>query len=190
MKNKIKYLPIGILTLTTAYSGILLAGSGASATTSSNATVTVGDSCSFTSEGITTVFSGSAGQTYNTESDTRLATVTCNDPAGFVVKARGKDGNSSLVGSTSGSSIVTGNANPGSTSSWGFKVTSSTGTIESGYGSGYTSVPTNATQIMRYSGSSTAITTGNFRTDYKIYITSSQPADTYTGGVEYTIVTN
>lgn len=194
MKNKIIYLPVSLLTLVTALSVVALSSYRAAAVTS-DATVTVSDACGFTSSGFDWVVSAVGGQSYNTESETKSATVTCNDPDGFVIKAAGNP-DTDLSGNSTGLDIATGTS--GSSSYWAFKVTSATNnvsggtaTIAAGYNDNdYHNIPAEATPIITYSGSATSVTTGSFRTDYKVSISTTQAADTYTGGVEYTIVAN
>ncbi len=194
MKNKITNLSILGLTSLTVASGFMLAASGAKAVTN-NATVTVPDACGFTTTGYTWNLTANGGQVYNTESETKSASVTCNNPNGFKIKAAGSP-DTDLSGASTGLDIATGTS--GSNSYWAFKVTSATSsasspTIASGTGydySAYSAVPSAATEIISYPGSATAVVTGTFRTDYKISVSSTQAADTYTGGVQYTIVPN
>lgn len=193
MKNKITYLPIGILTLATALGGVTLINSGASAT-SSNATVTVSISCAFTTSGNSANISGEAGRLYNTQNETWPASsVTCTDPSGFVIQARGEGGDTTLSNAAGTNTIATGTATSGNTSAWGFRITSTSGNIESAYGpvaSSYYAVPATATRIISFAGSSSAAVVGTFRPDYQVYVAPTQAADTYTGGVEYTVVPN
>lgn len=191
MKNKITYLPILSLTLVTTLSAFALTAGGAKADVSKNTVVTVPDACSFTTSGFDWTVSAVGGQTYNTESETKSATVTCNEPSGFVIKAAG-DPDTDLSGTSTGLDIATNTS--GTSSWWAFKVTSATSsatspTIANGYNA-YHTVPAAATEIISYPGSATAAVTGTFRTDYKVSISTTQAADTYTGGVQYTIVPN
>lgn len=193
MKNKIIYLPALSLTLVTALSGVMLAASRVSAE-SADATVSVVDSCAFGSSGYSWTFSAVAGGTYDTTSvadSAKEVSVSCNDPDGFYVKAAGNP-STVLAGTTAGHDIATNTT--GSSSYWAFKVSSAsndisggTASIASGYGS-YHTVPASATPIITYSGSASSIVTGKFRTDYEVSISSTQVSDTYSGGVEYTIV--
>ena len=195
MKNKITYLPILSLTLVTALSAFALTTGDAKAEVSKNTVVTVPDACSFTTSGFEWTVSAVGGQSYNTENETKSASVTCNEPSGFVIKAVGKNGDTvstNLTGASTGLNIATNTS--GTNSYWAFKVSSATSSstspsIAAGY-DGYHVVPGEATEIISYPGSATAVVTGSFRTDYKISISTTQAADTYTGGVQYTIVPN
>lgn len=213
MKNKIKYLPIGILTLTTAVSGVTLSAASVNAATTGTAdvTVSVNTACNFTG---TTTFANSliadAGVTLNTESisdATRgIFNVTCNNPNGFYITAigfspdasnpSGLEGNTAMY-STKGT-INTGTS--GTNSFWSFKVSNVTGTNASIVGSAqgdtvnyanYANVPSTDTTIVRYGAtSSTDVVNGTIRTDYQIFTSQTQPAGTYTGAVKYKIVEN
>lgn len=199
MKNNLKYLPIGILTLTTAVSGAVLSGTGVSAadTASAGISVTVGAACTFSAGGsasaTTTINAQAGGGVVNTESLTRPNfSISCNDPDGFVIQAAGQNGDTNLRGNgaISAAYIPTGTTTSG-TSSWAFKVTNATataGTVNYAAYQNYSSVPATATTIASYSGSASAVVSGTMRTDYQIYTTSSQASGTYTGAVEYTIV--
>lgn len=186
MKNKITYIPISILTLTTALAFVGLTTSGARAATgSAGASVTVADACAFSTSGSTSIISATAGGVFTTEEDDKtVASITCNGSEGFVINARGEEGVTTLSG-TSGN-IATGTATSGSFSNWAFKVTSTSGSTVSPYG-GYSAVPSTATPIINFAGTTGVISSGTFRTDYRVYVSSTQTADTYTGGVEYTI---
>lgn len=193
MENKITNLSILSLTFLTVASGVMLATGGARAVTN-NAVVTVPDTCGFTTSGYTWNVEASVGQSYDTLSvpdADKKSTVTCNDPDGFIIKAVGSP-DTVLSGAVTGLNIATGTS--GTDSYWAFKVSSATSTataptIASGYNA-YSEIPASATEIISYPGSSAAIVTGTFRTDYKISISSAQIADTYTGGVQYTIIPN
>ena len=199
MKNKITYLPIGILTLTTALAGVSLSSTGVAADTSGSrdATVTVGASCTFTgTTSYTASISVYAGNT--SESDTSRApySISCNNPTGFKVQAIGfsdnTDGDTDMHAGTGSETIATGSTGP--SSYWGFRIgfayaTAGTATVETGYNT-YTSVPSSATDVISFSGSTASVVTGLFRPDYQIYVAPSQAAGTYSGAVKYTLVPN
>ena len=207
MNNKLKHLPIGILTLTTVVSGVALSAPGAFAESSANATVTVGDACTFAITSNTTTLSSIVpGSVVNTEGDTSrngIFDTTCNNPNGFKIQAIGytnsTEGSTVMSSSTTGLSIATGLNTTGNTSSWAFKVTNATGSagvaIDSDYASRgasddlYRVIPSTADDLVTYTGSSSAVVTGTLRTDYRVYVSASQAAGTYTGAVRYTIVT-
>ena len=205
MKNKIKFLPIGILTLTTMVSGAALAGSSAIAT-SNNASVTVTTSCGYTSgSSFSTTLSVDAGETHTTESDAPSKSsfsVTCNNPDGFKVNAIGFSPTASSEGEgvegttylySSAGTIATGTS--GADSYWAFKVSSTsasgtTASIVSPY-SDYSVIPSSSTAVVNFAATdSTDDVTGTVKTDYKIFASSSQPAGTYTGAVKYVLVEN
>ena len=202
MKNTLKLLPIGILTMTTAVSGATLSATKASAAdTTIAASVGVSGSCKFTNESTTFSYSKTVlpGNVANTESDTKTSfDVWCNDSTEFYVYAIGScpnasspstavDGETALYSSEG--TIATGTNTTGN-SSWAFKVTSASGgsaEIATGYDS-YSAVPSSSTPIVTFTGSSSAAVEGSIRTDYQIYVSSSQETGTYTGGVKYTIL--
>ncbi|MBR3252926.1 hypothetical protein IKF84_02545 [Candidatus Saccharibacteria bacterium] len=205
MKNKITYLPIGILTLTTALAGVSLSSTGVAADTSGSkaATVTVGSSCTFTG---TTSYSATvavyAGNTSESDTSRSPYSISCNNPSGFVVQAigfspdsthpAGLDGNTAMYNSESGTTISTGTSGPDSY--WGFRIgfayaTAGTATIETGYNA-YAAVPSSATDVISFSGSTASVVTGLFRPDYQVYAAPSLTAGSYSGAVKYTLVPN
>ena len=205
MKNKITYIPIGILTLTTALSGVALSSARVAADTSGtrSAAVTVSPSCTFTgSTSYTATMAVYAGNTTSTgETSRNPYTASCNNPSGFVIKAVGAspdaDHSEGLEGNTAMYSpaglIQTGTAGPNSY--WGFKITyaaatAGTSTVTEGYNNTYTTIPSEPTTIISYSGSTSNTVVGLFRPDYQVYVNLTQPAGTYTGAVKYTLVPN
>lgn len=205
MKNKLKYLPTTILTITTLCSGAILTGAQASADTTGTkpATVTVSPACSFASDSsYTSILSIETGTPVNTESDTSKTTVqmSCNGTNGFSLYAvgyspdathpTGLEGNTNLY-STVG--IIPTGA-PSASSYWSLKVSSATSTtsysILSTYAS-YSAVPGTATPILSFTGPSTpSYVTGTARTDYQVYAAAAQPAGSYAGAVKYTVAVN
>ncbi|MBQ3348339.1 hypothetical protein IJG90_02360 [Candidatus Saccharibacteria bacterium] len=229
MKEKVIYLPIGILTSATLLSGAVLASGGVAATTTATctttngvttcsgtgeapveanpsavtATVTVASACGFTAGGATSSIELSAGETKNTESDTKTAmVVSCNDANGFSIYAIGSspataggsatDGQTHLIG-TSGT-IDSQAASSATGSYWAMKVTSVTSvassgsaTIQNSYGTAYLAVPSSQTEIVRVPGMTSGLSAATVRTDYQVYATRLQPAGTYEGGVKYTV---
>lgn len=204
MKNKIKYLPIGILTTTTALSGVALSSAGVAAdqlSSSKPASVTVGTACTFT---------GSTSYTENidlyagtlVESNTARAPyeVKCNDPNGFKIQAigfspdsthpGGLEGNTAMYNSATGATIATGTS--GTNSYWSFKIgfayaSEGTATIATGYNS-YKNVPSSALDLITYSGSTSSFVSGLFRPDYQVFAAMFQGAGSYAGAVKYTLV--
>ena len=184
---------------------------------SAEAWVEVNDACSFDDDYSSTFnISAMNGTTGNTESMNRvnppsagdnLVHVSCNNISGFSIKAigyspdathtTGYDGNTDMYSSTTSAVISTGTATSGATSAWAMKITSATNdvvtttsgvTYPNGYQNTYGVVPSSATTVLHFAGSTSAVVTGSFRPDYQYYISQSQPAGTYTGKVKYTII--
>lgn len=115
--------------------------------------------------------------------------VSCNDNGGWVVTAVGAGTGASvdvMDASGSGTDIATAAGAPTSgDSKWGFKVASSTEgvSIETGY-SDWAAVPTEAKKVASGSG---AISEGQINTGYRVWVSTTQQADTYTGKVTYTV---
>ena len=124
--------------------------------------------------------------------------VTCNDHGGWYINAAGKNSSTVLDAQGTGTDIATAaesgtNYSTGATSAWGFKMstTQTSGdfapTIVDSYGVGYVAVPSSATKVV--TGPTTDQTTGSTVTsNYKVYISPTQEADTYVGGVTYTLI--
>ena len=79
--------------------------------------------------------------------------------------------------------IITGTS--GSSSYWAMTVDDSTYGVNS-Y-DGYNIIPNGYAEVINY-GSSTGTGTYTFTPKYKVYISGTQPAGTYTGAVKYTLV--
>ena len=211
MKNKLKYLPTLLLTLTTAFAATLLSSASVEADISKNAVVNVLPVCSFTNSesSYETSISMAGGTLENTESLIRPTfDVSCNSTNGFSVNAigfspntsggTGVDGNTNMYGEYG--NIATGTS--GTASYWSFKVTSASASANSsatiqpnGVGSNtyatYSNIPSSTTPIVNYAGPTTpGYVTGSVRTDYQVYANPGQPAGTYTGMVKYTMVVN
>ena len=121
--------------------------------------------------------------------------IMCNDADGFSVYAVGytndEFGNTTMKPSTiaSTNAITTGLATSGDISNWAMKLASVSEnfTITNDFNS-YHLVPAGYTKVATYP-SNTATTTGaNIKSTYGAYISRTQPADTYTGKVKYTVV--
>lgn len=209
MKNKIKYLPIGILTLTTAVSGAALTATHAYADTSasSQASVTVATACAFTSAAAVSIPLSTPPGTYtNTEgSGTRNITITCNTSNALKIQAVGvaphsgspstaEQGYNALYYAAEDASIPSNTpAAAGSNSYWAFKITSasaSTNATITNNASSYSIVPTTPTDVVTFAAAATpaSVTTATLRTDYQVQVASTQAAGAYTGGVKYLIV--
>lgn len=201
MKNKLKYIPTTILTLTTVFAGGVLSSTYVSADTTGSKpiSVTVGPACTFDADtSYTATISIAAGEETTTESAVAKpsATITCGT-AGFSVQAvgfspdsthpTGNEGNTSLYGGAAGS-IATGTSGPNSY--WAMKVssaTSATSTVTNLYSS-YSVVPSSLTNIVTFGSAVSGSTTGSFRADYKVYASASQAPGTYSGAVKYILV--
>ena len=159
-------------------------------------------------------YSGASGSEYENGIGKTTLTAICNDDNGFSIYAIGYTGNSydsenhtKLVGSTTGGTISTKAYTSGdTTSNWSMKLTKITDSAESynpqnltiqsdteGTFASWHSVPDTYTKVAEYhanTGSSTTDTTLGIKleTTYAAYISSDQPADTYTGQVKYTMV--
>lgn len=200
MKNKIKYLPISILTLTTVASGAALSSGGTLAVTSGSKTaaVTVTSACSFSSvSGNVANLDVTPGGISNTQDSDRSSVVSCNNPLGFEVQAvgfapdadhaEGYEGNTAMYGPNG--TIPTGTS--GTDSYWSFKTrvihATTTATVTPGYGE-YSEVPDTAVKILDVAGATGSSVMGIFRTDYQAHVSASQPTGSYSGKVKYTIV--
>lgn len=173
-------------------------------TSSANASVTVSAACSFNvtraagydnEKGYTDTLANNA----STEITGSTFTTICNDSSGYAIYAIGY-GNNTLgetdLISANGSSNITSSSNPASgTSYWQMKLTAATDNqpvLENGY-ENYSAVPSTYTKVASYSSitdpASSSTRTGQAVTaHYKAYASSTQPADTYTGVVKYTMV--
>lgn len=194
-KEKLIYLPVGILTVATMVCGAVLGGVNSYAEgVTKTASVEVTGACSFTAgqdhTSALTLVTGDA----NTEQETGKPSMTasCNDVNGFSIYAMGvdEDGEPStdLVGVT-GWDIHTGTSGEDN-SYWAMKIKSATnGDPQNGFAIGtYHAVPSANTEILKVAGSTSGAATTTVRTDYMVHVASNQPAGTYTGGVKYTLV--
>ena len=216
-KEKIIYLPIGILTGLTAVSAVALAGNAVLAATdtgTATASVTVGSACSFTSDsdhdsetGIyeVTSFDETPGPGITSIGDGGSMVISCNDAGGFAIYAVGSndtgnnaDINKLIFNNTTNSqySIGTGTVTGGENSSWSFRLTQDATTSSTANGvvgspvnyGNYASVPASYDKVFDAAGATSGLTTATVHASYKIYISQAQAAGTYTGGVKYTLV--
>jgi len=118
--------------------------------------------------------------------------VTCNDASGWHIKAVGAGTGSDITAmapqTNTNPDIDTGTDTSGD-SQWAFKVAAASGqqgvTIASPYNA-FAEVPATATKV----ASGTApISEGAINTGYQVWVSATQPADTYTGKVLYTVAT-
>ena len=167
--------------------------------------VTIPVACSLTSivdSAHTTTVENSA---YEDEVGETTFKVFCNDAEGFAVYAVGYTndsfGNNTLKPTNLASSyaIATGTATSGDTSNWAMKLTAVTGTYAPTIHSteensniysftSYHTIPSEYTKVASYSSNTDATTGSSFKSTYAVYASPTQPADSYTGKVKYTIV--
>ena len=170
-----------------------------SASSSLDASVTVGTACNFSSNVDNQHNATIANGINSTDIGKTTMNVTCNDQGGYAVYAIGytndEYGNTSLKSSISDDyNITTGTSTSGNTSNWSMKLSTvpgtTTATIENSYNN-YHTVPDDYTKVATLNtitnpGSSTA--GSSISTTYQAYISPTQPADTYSGKVKYTLV--
>ena len=170
-----------------------------SASSSLDASVTVGTACNFSGNvdipHTSTIMNG----VNSTDIGKTTLNVTCNDQGGYAVYAIGytndEYGNTSLKSSISDDyNISTGTATSGNTSNWSMKLSTVPGTtaatIENGY-SNYHTVPddyTKVTTLNTITNPDASTAGSSISTTYQAYISPTQPAGTYTGKVKYTLV--
>lgn len=154
-------------------------------------------------------YSGASGSTYeNGIGKTTLATF-CNDYNGFSIYAIGFtgeiEGDNTLIGtSASGSAIIPTKVyeSTDTTSNWSMKVTKDTDAstafnpanmnIANSFDSWHT-IPDDYTRVAEYHASTGSSATdqslgAKVETTYAAFVSTSQPADTYTGKVKYVMV--
>ena len=204
-------LDIGGILSFTLISGAFLTSIPISADDSvvDEASVTVPVSCSLIGTGMNTHNAEIPNGTYTADIGTTTLKAFCNDNEGFAIYATGYTGNeiggtnsNKLVGtaSSSNATIDTGTAtsagNP-DTSNWAMKLTTVSSptptypiTLDNGFDS-YSAVPNSYTKVA-HRDSNTDIGTNaegtTLTTTYAAYISKTQPADTYSGQVIYTLV--
>ncbi len=160
-----------------------------SSTASANASVTVAEACTFAFNNIaphtTTLTNNNTAE--NVGSTT--FTATCNDPSGLAIYAVGYSnnefGNTNLIGSSG--NIATGTDD--SSSNWSLKLNNLEGyTAPDFLQSSYTAVPATYAKVASRNSNTTSSTTFGVNATYRFHISATQPADTYTGKVKYTMV--
>ena len=193
---------VGMLGLTVVSAMLLtMPRAAADATTSANALVRVVAACTmqketteqYTGEHQATLLNG----TYTTDIGVTKLTTICNDHSGFAIYAIGfsnnAEGNTNMVGSTSGLLIPTGTGT-GNESNWSMKISKDTTsyapnnlTIRNGYGD-YHVVPDDYQQIVSYSTNTGATQGSSILSTYAVRLSTTQAADTYLGKVKYVMV--
>ena len=211
--NKYTIIPASLVGMT-VIAGLTLASTYVSAEdVVDNVSITVPISCTMSGQGMNSHTEEVVNGTYESEIGTTTIKVICNDNSGFDIYATGFTGDviagtnsNKLVGTSASesSTIDTGTAttagNP-DTSNWAMKLTATSGanvnyplTIESdteGSFSSYHTVPNTWTRVAtRTAGTDTGTNAegSTMTTTYAAYISKTQPADTYTGKVKYTLV--
>ncbi len=150
------------------------------------------------------------GVDYTDGIGTTTLTAMCNDNEGFSIYAAGYTGDeiggtnsTNLVGTTaSGNSVIVTGTNTGpvgntDTSNWAMKLSTISSptptypiTIDNGYNS-YSAVPSSYTKVAHRDSATDVGPNGigsTLTTTYAAYISKTQPADTYSGKVIYTLV--
>ena len=215
MTNRHLYTSLGLLSVT-VLSGALLLSSSTFADNDSvvdQISITVPISCTLSGTGMTSHNANIANGTYTADIGTTTLTAFCNDNSGFSIYATGYTGNeigaqnsNKLVGTSASNNatIDTGTAttagNP-DISNWAMKLTALSSptptypiTITSdtqGSFSSYHAVPNEYTKVaQRTSGTDVGTNAegSTLTTTYAAYISKTQPADTYSGQVIYTLV--
>ena len=213
--NKYLLIPLGLLSMT-ALSGVLLMSNSVNADNDSvvdEINITVPVSCTLSGSGMTSHTASIPNGTYTPDIGTTTLTAFCNDNEGFAIYAAGYTGNevggtnsNKLVGTTASgnatieSGIATTAGNP-DVSNWAMKLTALSNptptypiTITSdtsGSFSSYHAVPSEYTKVAtRTSGTDIGQSAegSTLTTTYAAYISKTQPADTYSGQVIYTLV--
>ncbi|MBR3236147.1 hypothetical protein IKF92_00480 [Candidatus Saccharibacteria bacterium] len=206
--NKYIIIPASLVGLTTT-AGFALASTYVSADdVVDNVAITVPISCTMSGTGMNTHTKEVVNGTYEENIGTTTMKVLCNDNSGFSIYATGftneeigETNSNKLVGTNASgnATIDTGIAKSGNTSNWAIKLATNSQatypiTITSdteGPFSSYHTVPSTWTKVAtRLAGTDIgAVAEGSTITStYAAYISSTQPADTYTGKVKYTLV--
>ena len=147
----------------------------------------VGSTDSSTGNGTTITDTLENGDTETYEAGTSGGTikVSCNDSSGWHITAVGSgDGSpvTSMKPSATSTAIPT-SANATDASYWQFQVT---GTNTVAAFNAFTAIPGSATKV---AGNNAAVSEGTINTGYKVHVSTTQAADTYTGKVTYTVNT-
>lgn len=216
--SKLNLIPLSLAGLTILASTILVssivsADDDTSVVDEINITVPV--SCTLSGTGMNTHNANINNGQYNSAIGETTLKAFCNDNEGFAIYAIGytdnEEGKNVLTNSTLGSTydITTGTAITGNDSKWAMKLTKLTsptptypviiaGSTEDSLKeqgdpdySTFQAVPDDYTKVA-YRTSNTDIGTNaegsTLKTTYQAYISSTQPAGTYTGQVKYTLV--
>ena len=191
---------VGVLTIITAFSGLLLSSPRASAgnTGGLDTSVSITAACSLSVDDTSHFASAIPGS--NVAIGTSTITAICNDPAGLAVYMVGYTGNqygnnalTAIIDETT-QSIPTGNAGSPSASQWNMTLTAVTGAYTPEIVSGFTSAQPIPSQYTKVAYRSTVTDMGlsatgaNFTAAFNAYVAMTQPAGTYTGKVKVLLV--
>ena len=182
-----------IALITVAYISMIsiVCNTYADTTVTSDVSVTVSSSCTFTAGGGTYSESVVGGNTATITANP--ITTNCNDPSGYAIYAIGYSGDSysatthtDMISSLGSSYNIKTDGTGTYGSSWKMKLTNpSNATISGSFGSSYQNIPSTFTQVATYANNTTS---GSITPSYQVAVSSSQPAGTYTGKVKYVLV--
>ncbi|MBQ3445180.1 hypothetical protein IJH23_00025 [Candidatus Saccharibacteria bacterium] len=164
----------------------------ADAASSSTASVTVATSCSMSGGG---TYSKTINNGQSDTIGTSRFNMLCNDPSGFAVYAIGygqdTNGTTVLHSDSLGSSHDIATNTSGSNSYWNMRASAVSGTyapsIQNNFGSAH-AVPSQYTKVAQYTSSTDATVGSSMDVTYTAYVSSTQPAGTYTGKVKYVLI--
>ena len=185
---------MGTITMSSLF--LLLNVSGVYATGATDeVTVTIPESCSLTSTVTSAHTATVENGVYNDAIGETSISAFCNDSEGFSVYAVGytndEYGNNTMKPSTIAASnaIATGLATSGTTSNWAMKLTSASENfaLTNDFGSFHV-IPDTYTKVATYPSNTTSTSGVQVKSTYAVYASQTQPADSYTGKVKYTIV--
>ena len=198
-KNLFRIQDIAFGTIAFSSLFVLFGVSGANAASSAvdEVTITVPASCSLTNTIGSPHTATIETSVYQDDIGETTFKVFCNDNEGFAVYAVGYTndtfGNTTMKPSTLAVSnaIATGTATSGDTSNWAMKLTAVSGdfapTLETGFND-YHVIPDTYTKIASFASNTDSSTGSSFKSTYGAFISQTQPADSYTGKVKYTVV--
>ena len=185
---------MGAITVSSLF--LLLNVSGVYATGATDeVTVTIPESCSLTSTVTTAHTATVENGVYNDSIGETSISAFCNDSEGFSVYAVGytndEYGNNTMKPNTIAASnaITTGLATSGDTSNWAMKLTSASENFAlTNDFSSFHVIPDTYTKVATYPSNTTSVSGVQVKSTYAVYASQTQPADSYTGKVKYTIV--
>lgn len=113
--------------------------------------------------------------------------ITCNAGDGWHLTAEAKGGQTALTGD--GEAIAAGTATSGETSNWAFKLAGDDVKTNAD-GVNYTSFNAITTEAKTVAGGDAPVSGSTITATYQIFLSATQEAGTYTGGVTYKLVEN